>query len=172
MPQQLANAIYDVYSATRQHFHSNGLAMMPTAGVFPCPASVVALNGGLDIDAIAVVAGRRGQPPAMPTPIINNSNRVFLGGGRVGEWANIDVAGVQTYYVSVYYLFGILTPEGLTSDFMLGLVPFPGLSLADQLIPAAYFQYNLINGTRTTVLPPTQSFQPLPALISGIANLG
>ncbi len=83
--------------------------------------------------------------------------------------------GVMTYYVAGWYLFGILSPEGLASDFMLGMVPFPGLTLPDQFIPSTYFQYGLINDQQISPLGPIEGstgFEPLPGLISAISNSG
>ncbi len=175
MPQNLKNAQYDVYTAVRQHLHKNGLATMPVAGIFPQRAQVVALHGGLDYDAISYVAGKRGAPPTVPSPQTTNRNRVFLEGGRVGQWATPDMAGVMTYYVAGWLLFGILSPEGLASDFMLGMVPFPGLTLSDQVMPSMFFKYGLINDQQIAPIPPNGpalGFQALPPLINAIAGDG
>lgn len=163
MPQELNAALYDSFSAVRTHLHSNGLAMMPTAGLFPQAASVVALHGGIDYDIVVGTAVRQGRPPQMPSSIVtSNPNRVFLQGGRWGNFPPIDVKNVYTYSLGVWYIFGILAPEGLASDFMLGNCPFPGIQVVDpQTIPSSYFRVDLINqlptmieGGLTPQLPP------------------
>jgi hypothetical protein len=165
MPQILEGSSYDGFAASRAHFESNGLAMMATAGPYPSPAQVVALNGGLSFDVVVCQATRKGEPPAMPTPKTMNPNRVLLNGGRWGTFPMIEVNGVRTYSIGVWYLFGIITPEGLASDFMLGELPFPGLNATDQYIPGSYFNYELINGTLTQVLTPIPT---QPNFLSGI----
>ncbi len=175
MPQSFNNSLYDIYTALRYRRHRNGLAMMPVAGIFPKAAQVVALNGGLDNDLISWVAGRRGAPPVVPAPFSKNPNRVFMGGEQIGQWANPDMSGVMTYYLAGWYRFGILSPEGLASDFMLGMVPFPGLTLQDQYIPRSYFQYGLINDQQIAPISPIQGstgFEPVNGLVSAIIQRG
>ncbi len=168
MTQALQGAQYDTFVAVRSHFHSNGLAMMPTAGIFPQAAQVVALHGGMDYDIIGYFATKRGEPPQIPSPIVTNKNRVFLGGSRVGEIPIMDVSGYENYAVSGYLLFGILAPEGLASSFMLGNVPFPGVDTNEQ-IPAAYFIEGIINQRMTQTLTTVPT---LPPLITGIIEKG
>lgn len=167
--QVLPDSQYDAFTAIRRHSHSNGLAMMPTAGAFPQSASIVVLNGGLDMDFIGYAATRRGEPPQIPAPISTNPNRVFLAGERTGMFPMTDVAGVITYVVTGWFRFGILSPEGLASDFMLGDLPFPGVQTG-QYIPGGYFLINLINQNLTQTL--TNNVPPIPPLIQGIINKG
>ncbi len=172
MTQKLQNPQYDTWSASRSHFHSNGLAMMPTAGEFAQAAQVVALHGGLDWEIIAWFATRRGEPPVIPSPISRNKNRVYLGGGRTGEFPIKDMGGVTGYAVAGWFIFGILAPEGLNSDFMLGNLPFSGLVSGldtNEFIPASYFRQGLINDKTTQ----TETTVPsLPPLIMAIKNEG
>ncbi len=168
MTQQLQQAQYEGFFATRTHHHSNGLAIMPTAGPFPQPATVVALHGGLDYDIVVCQASRSGDVPQMPTPKITNPNRVFLSGGRWGQWPVQDMVGVKVYTVGVWYLFGILSPEGLTSNFYLGSLPFPGID-QNEFVPGSYFNYQLINQTLTQVLTPVPN---KPNFLIGIAGAG
>jgi hypothetical protein len=150
------------FTVNRCHIHRNGLAMMPTAGPFPQPAQVVALHGGLDFDCISYVAERRGAWPIGISPITTNKNRVFLNGGRCGIWPIPDVAGVMNYCVSGWILWGILSPEGLASDFMLGNMPFviPGVPPVQQMA-GANFSYQLLNQgiTQVLTLVPSQPSQ-------------
>lgn len=149
--QQLPNAQYDGFNAIRTHMHFNGLAMMPTAAPFPAPANVVALHGGMDFEAIGYQAIKRGCPPNVPSPITTNPNRVFLGGGRTAEFPIEDMSGTIVYVVQGWFLFGILAPEGLTSDFMLGALPFPGVD-SNAYIPGIFFRTQLINTNPTQTL--------------------
>lgn len=160
MPQKLKFPEYDSFTATRTHIHDNGLSMMPTAGPFPQPSNVVALHGGMDFDAIAYVAVRRGECPVIPSPITTNKNRVFLKGGRVGYFPIPDVAGVMTYYVSGWMLFGILSPEGLASTFYLGSLPFQGVD-KNEFIPGSYFNYQLVNQNQTQTLVQVPNLDPI-----------
>jgi hypothetical protein len=149
--QNLPNAQYDGFETVRTHVHCNGLAMMPTAAPFPAAAVAVALHGGMDFEVIGWYATRRGAPPYVPDPTMlatNNPNRIFLGGGRSGSFPISDMSGVEVYALQGWFLFGILAPEGLTSDFMLGNLPFPGLQTGEY-VPGTYFRANLINTTQT-----------------------
>ena len=168
MSQKLYNSQYDTFSATRTHSHSNGLSMMPTAGPFPQPAQVVALHGGLDFDIIVYIASRRGEPPVVPSPVTRNPNRIFLAGGRAGDFPITDIGGVTNYTIGGWLLFGIISPEGLASNFMLGNLPFPGVD-PNEYIPNYYFSYALINQTLTQTLVPVP---PKPPLLSGISLRG
>ena len=105
----------------------------------------------------------------MPSPISYNPNRIFLQGGRWGNFPVPEFNGIKTYTIGVWYLFGILSPEGLTSDFMLGNLPFPGLD-TNEYIPGSYYNYQLINGAVTQIIggkiPIDQPF------LSGIVSKG
>lgn len=164
--QNLKDAQYDVFTATRTRVSSNGLAMMPVAGPYPTPSVVVALNGGAEFDIVAYVAVRRGAPPVVPGPRSTNPNRVFLNGQQNGVFSMPDLAGVINYVTSGYYIFGILAPEGLASDFMLGTVPFPGADSND-MIPGSYLSYTMINQNIVPTVPPSNVPQ-LPPLLRNI----
>lgn len=166
MTQRLTQFQYDTFDATRTHIHENGLATMPTSGVFPLACQVVALHGGLDYDLVAYVATCRGAPPKIPSPKTTNPNRIFLKGGRAGKIPIRDIGGIMTYTVAGWLLFGILSPEGLASDFMLGSMPFPGININEQ-IPGSYFDYSIINQNRTQTLVAVPNEPPLLRAISG-----
>jgi hypothetical protein len=169
MTQMLVgNSQYSGFSASRTHFHSNGLSIMPTAGVFPQPAQVVALHGGLDFEVVVGVASRAGEPPQMLSPKTTNPNRIFLQGGRWGEFPMVELNGIETYTIGVWFLFGFLSPEGLNSAFYLGSLPFPGLD-QNEYIPGQYFNYQLINQGPTQTLVPVPN---TPTLLSGIIKSG
>ena len=171
--QNLKNAQYDSFVAVRFHLHSNGLAMMPSAGPFPSPGSVVALNGGIGHDLISCVAFKRGGPPTVLSPTTTNPNRVFLQGGRWGNFPPPDFAGTNLYGIGIWLKFGILSPEGLASDFMLGNLPFPGLD-QNEYIPGTFFQYQLVNQRQTAKIQPigVVPASQLPTFISQIAQRG
>ncbi len=155
---------YETFIATRTHVHSNGLAMMPTAGPYPQVASVVALHGGMCYESIACLATRKGEPPSVPSPQTRNQNRVYLRGGRFGDFPVSNMAGINTYTVGVWFLFGILAPEGLASDFYLGNLPFPGID-QNEFISSSYFNYMLVNQG------PTQSIIPVPTQPPELQNI-
>lgn len=151
MTQILNNAQWHTFTAARRRTSDNGLAMMPTAGPYPQPAVVVALHGGLEYEEIYFVASRLGAPPIVPAPYTKNANRVYLGGEQSAVFPMPEISGVKTYGVAGYYRWGILAPEGLESDFMIGQVPFPGLD-KDEYIPGVYFSYTLMNQRMTRVV--------------------
>ena len=159
MTQILQGSQYSGFQAVRTHVHMNGLAMMPTAGPFPYPAQVVALHGGLDFDVIAYSASRDGEPPVIPSPIVINPNRIFLAGQRTGTFPIKGFGGVTTYIVTGWMIFGIRSPEGLNSTFMLGNLPFPGLDM-NEAVPGAYFSISLINQNLTQTLCPVPARSP------------
>ena len=144
MTQILQNAQWDQFQALRTRMSRNGLAMMPTAGAFPQVAQVVAFNGGLEFDIVAFQAAKRGGPPTVPAPSTTNPNRVFLGGDQTAPFPIPDMGNIRAYGVGGWYIWGILAPEGLESDFMIGNLPFPGLD-QNEFIPSSFFAYNLIN---------------------------
>lgn len=173
MTQQLQNYQYDVFSAVRTRVSHNGIAVMPVAGPSPQPAVVVSLNGGLEYDWILCCAATMGRPPYVPAPIMpHNNNRIFLQGGQSGVFPIPELGGAKAYGVLVWYKFGILTPEGLQSDFMLGNLPFPGLD-QDERIPGGYFTYNLVNNRMTRALPgSSELINALPQLLRQIVQRG
>ncbi len=142
--QNQKDAQYDSFYALRRRTSSNGLAVMPVAASYPTPAVVVALHGGLEFDIIAYAAIRRGAPPVVPAPYSSNRNRVFLKGEQSGTWSMPDLGGALNYVTGGWYIFAILAPEGLESDFLLGTVPFPGAD-PDDMIPGSTLSYQQIN---------------------------
>ncbi len=160
------SAEYDAYFAMRQRVSSNGLATMPVAAPYPTPAVVVALNGGLEFDVIAYAAVRRGAPPVVPAPYSSNPNRVYLRGEQSGTWSMPDLGGALNYVTAGWYIFGILAPEGLESDFMLGTVPFPGADTNDML-PGSSLSYTMLN-QRVVRTVGSQHAPNLPALLRAI----
>lgn len=144
--------------------------MMPVAGPFPQTAQVVALHGGVEEEEIIFLASRRGKPPIVPAPYTTNSNRVYLRGEQSVPFPMPQISGVETYGICGFYVWGILAPEGLESDFMIGNVPFPGLTSQDERFPAEYFSYDIINQRVTRIVgsatPPT-----LPTLLRVIRDL-
>jgi hypothetical protein len=168
MTQKLLNPQYDTFSATRMHIHTNGLAAMPVAGAFPSPSVTVALHGGLDYDAIAYTAVRRGAPPVVPSPKTTNPNRVFLSGGRVADFPITDFSGTTMYVVTGWLLFQILSPEGLESNFYIGNLPFPGVD-KNEYIPGVNFQYQLVNQNQTQTLVPVPQ---IPAILQNMIQKG
>lgn len=168
MSQSIANPQYDTFTAFRRHIHNNGISMMPVAGTFPTASVSVALHGGYDFDAISYVAVRRGAPPIIPSPKTTNNNRIFLSGERIGMFPIGNVAGVTSYAVSGWLLFGILSPEGLASDFYLGNLPFPGVD-KNEYIPGVNFQYQLVNQNQTQTLIPVPQ---IPAILQNMIQKG
>jgi hypothetical protein len=173
MTQQLTNPQWDNFNAIRTRMSRNGLAMMPVAGPFPQPAQVVGLNGGLEFDLISFVAIKRGEPPTVPSPRTQNNNRVFLRGSQSAPFPIQDFAGVTAYGVAGWYVWGILAPEGLESDFMIGSLPFPGLD-RDERIPNGYFSYQLVNQLLTRIVNSANvpNLPPAVQRVLGFTNSG
>lgn len=171
MTQKLQYATYDVFTALRTRTRENGLAIMPTAGPSPQPAVVVALNGGLEYDLVSYVASKRGEPPTIPAPSTTNPNRVLLKGWQSAVWPIPDMSGATRYTLFGYIVWGILNPEGLESDFMLGTLPFPGLDTNEYISASTYLSYTLLN-QRTVADLPGQPTETLPWLIKQISSEG
>ena len=171
MTQQLSAPEYDTYYALRTRTRNNGLAMMPVAGPSPQPAAVVVLHGSIEYDLISYVATKRGQPPTVPAPSTTNPNRIFLGGWQSAIFPVPDQVGVMDYHLWGYYVFGILNPEGLESDFMLGTIPFPGLDQNECIYAGQYLSYTIINQNVVPYLP-GQPPEQLPRIITQISNEG
>lgn len=171
MTQQLQGAQYDDFMAIRKRTRKNGLAMMPTAGPSPQPAVVVSLHGGLEYDIISFVAGKRGEPPTVPAPATTNPNRVFLEGWQSAIFPIQDMGGIERYAIAGYYIFGILSPEGLESDFMLGNLPFPGVDTNEVFYAGKYLSYQLLNQAIVPILQGQQQ-EILPQLLRQISNQG
>jgi hypothetical protein len=162
--QNLQTAQYESFDAIRTQRCSNGLALLPTSGPYPQPASAVALHGGLCYDIVVYHIVRRGAPPECPSPITTNPNRVFLEGERTALFPIKDVTGITTYVAYGYLLFGILAPEGLASTFYIGNLPFLGIDV-DEQIPGNYFRYDLISQKRSSALTDVPR---LSSMITGI----
>lgn len=168
MSQGLQGAQYDVFTVLRTRVSNNGLAMMPVAEPYPAAAKVVALNGGLEFDIIAYTAVRQGDWPVVPAPYSKNPNRVYLNGQQTAAWPIDDVSGVRNYACSGFFIFGILAPEGLESDFLLGTVPFPGAD-PNEMMPGRFLSYTMLNqGTVRKVA--NESVPNLPQLLRTIRD--
>jgi len=145
--------------------------MMPTAGAFPLASSVVSLNGGMDREIIAWVATRRGEPPVIPSPVSLNDNYIFLGGNRTADFPIKDIAGITTYAVAGYYIFGLVVPEALGSNFLLGNLPFPSTVDTNEYIPAEYFQQGMINWGTAKGQTAEKTLIPIPSLPTFVEDI-
>lgn len=144
--QQVPEAIYDIWDCWRARSSMTGIAMMPLAGIPPQRSIPIVLDGGIDYETILFVAGRRGAPPVIPAPTSQNSNRIFLGGFQFGGFPVVDVGAYQIYRVGGIYLWGILEPEGLLGDFMLGSAPMPNQpSYTTEYLPSANIRTGMVN---------------------------
>lgn len=153
MPQQISTAIYDVWDCSRTRVCSPGVAMMPLAGVPPQRSIPVVLDGGVDYEIIKFVAGRWGAPPVVPAPTTTNQNRIFLGGAQYGGFPIVSTGGFQFYRIGGTYLFGIIDPEGLLGDFMLGSAPMPNQPYYNsEMLPANYIQPGMVNSQPSSIL--------------------
>lgn len=170
MPQNLKLAQTDSWSCVRARTSRNGLAVMPTAGPWPQVAQVVALDGGLEMEAVIGFAVGIGAPPVIPSPnsLINNNNRLYMGGSQSGALPCVTFGGVKIYVIGFEYAWAILSPEGLDGSLPLGVVPWDSSSASSEYLPAQNLNQNLIN---TATPAPLNGQQPqLSQVITGIEH--
>lgn len=149
MTQSVQYPMYDSWDATRGRSSNTGIAMMPLAGPPPQPSVPIVLDGGCEFEWLYCMAARIGKPPAFPAPTTSNSNRVFLGGYQNAGFPIVDIGGYCLYRLAGWYWWGILNPEGLDSEFMLGGAPMPNQpTFSQESIPASFFQTNIMNQNR------------------------
>lgn len=119
--------------------------MSPIAGEGPANCSIVRLHAPLELIKVYWTAISEGKPPVLPShkSYLANGNRVFLGGERVGI---VTPALVGHYWSAAgYFLFAVVSPEGLSSDFSLARCPWEGTDASDFYIPSTHFQKGIIN---------------------------
>lgn len=154
MPQQLYNAIYDTWDCIRTRVSVSGITMMPLAGIPPQSSIPIVLDGGMDYEVIQFIATRWGKPPVIPAPTTTNPNRVFLGGTQIAGAPIVGTGAYQLYRVSGAYMFGIIDPEGLLGDFMLGAAPMPNQpSSTNEYLPAGNIQSGMVNNNQGQKVP-------------------
>ena len=153
MSQQLQVAIYDVWDCSRTRVSIPGIAMMPLAGSPPQPSIPIVLDGGTDVEVIQFIAGRWGALPEVPAPTTTNPNRIFLGGSQFGGFPIVSAGSFNFYRIGGVYVFGILNPEGLLGDFMLGAAPMPNQPVPSlEVMPGTNFRQDLVNQQSTPQL--------------------
>lgn len=154
MPQtSVTDPVYNTWDCVRTRVSTPGIAMMPLAGVPPQRSIPVVLDGGIDYERIEFIAGRLGALPVIPAPTTTNSNRIFLGGYQYGGFPVVEMGGYEFYRIGGIYFWGILDPEGLLGDFMLGSAPMPNQPYYnDEYLPANYIQPGMVNSRPSSIL--------------------
>lgn len=149
MPELLPYNQHTTYATQFAHFHREGLAINPIAGAEPQAISIMRLHAPYEIMSVYWSAVCEGAPPLLPThrSYFRNLNRVFLGGERYGS-VTPTIAGHFWQAAGVYH-YCIPIPEGLDSNFALGICPWE-MGQNETYLPASLDFYipgnNFING--------------------------
>jgi len=148
MPENKPRANYTEYTTEFRHQRHEGICANPIAGPAPQNASLVRLHAPIEFLQVFWTATREGASPVLPSvkSYLANGNRLFLGGSRIG--AITPTFGGHVYSVSGVYVFLVVAPEGLTSNFFLSKCPWEGYptdNAMDFYIPKENFVSGILN---------------------------
>lgn len=128
--------------------HQEGIVASPIAGPAPQNASLARWHAPFERISVYWTAVCEGAPPILPShkSYLTNYNRLFLGGDRVGV-VYPSLVGHIWMAAGVYH-YQVMSPEGLTSPFLLSKMPWEGTALdnaVDFYVPASNFQTGILN---------------------------
>ncbi len=148
--EKLVNAQTTTYAVQFTQTHTEGISAAPIAGPSPQNASLARLNAPFETMSVYWTAVKEGSPPILPShkSYLNNLNRVFLGGERVGVVYPTLVGHI--WMAAGRYDYVIMSPEGLSSRFCLNKLPWEGTALdnaVDFYVPSENFESGILNPT-------------------------
>lgn len=149
-PEEIDGATHTEYFVERVRSHESGICVNPIAGDPPQNASLVRLYAPVETELIRWRATRKGAAPIVPSPdsFDNNSNRLYLRGKQTASIPTQDISLVgHTFTISGWYLYAIVGPEGLSSTFRLGAMPWEDPSAVLNYIPAENFITGILDDT-------------------------
>lgn len=158
--ENLALAQTTGYAVQIEHRRSEGIYASPVAGPGPQNASLVRLHAPFETISVYWTATSEGKPPVLPShkSYLNNLNRVFLGGERVGVVTPTLVGHI--WVAAGRYDYVVVGPEGLDSAFNLARCPWETNLLAEDFyVPAANFVTSGILNPKQ-IIPNTQYPDP------------
>lgn len=157
MPEIIVNngAMTDTYSVERIHRRIGGNVIVPVAGGETDQPELVSLCSPYEIVRVIWSTTKEGGPPTVPSPadlidMGGPGNCVFLDGWRSNAAPMIRMDLVNHMWgMSGEYIYAILTPQGLSSNFPSGVLPFdnPSFNAYNATYQAADFSTKILGNT-------------------------
>ncbi len=146
MAEDVAGSSYTTYQIERVRCRDEGLCALPVAGPAPQAVAVARLYAPVEYEKVYWTAVRDGATPKVPSPELDNPNRLFMGGWQLNTTPVPVGTEGHSWGLAGLYLYCILAPEGLTSDFYSGRLPIDDGVTADKLyFPSGNFDTSLVS---------------------------
>lgn len=150
------DAASEWYLVSRQRVRDEGVIPMAPAGdgVTPAAAQIVRLHNPIEYLIVRFNAYGKGGPASItvPHPKQVDTNQAFLTGWQSAPNPKVIESGIHIWVIEGAYLYVLINPAGLDSDFPTGKDPYdPVGKPSDYTIPSSVFSKYI---THDSVLGP------------------